>query len=93
MTGTGDARLARQSIDYDLNIILIGPIDIPNCEKISEYLGSQIPVKLTGTFTDPIVRPDFGKLVVQQIRRKIEEEIVDKLFDLFGGKMPNKKGD
>lgn len=85
LTGTGRARLARQSINYDLDVQLTGPIEHPNCESLTPYIGSRIPVKLSGTFANPIVRPDFGKLVKREIRRRVEEKITEKLLDLLGG--------
>ena len=86
LTGVGRARLARQSIAYDLDVELTGPIDEPNCETLTPYIGSRIPVKLSGTFANPIVRPDFGKLAKREIRRRVEEKLTEKLFDIFGGK-------
>jgi len=86
LTGAGRARLARQSIAYDLDVELTGPIDEPNCETLTPHIGSRIPVKLSGTFANPIVRPDFGKLAKREIRRRVEEKLTEKLFDIFGGK-------
>ncbi len=86
LTGAGRARLARQSIAYDLDVELTGPIEEPNCETLTPYIGSRIPVKLSGTFANPIVRPDFGKLAKREIRRRVEEKLTEKLFDIFGGK-------
>jgi len=86
LTGVGRARLARQSIAYALDVELTGPIDEPNCETLTPYIGSRIPVKLSGTFANPIVRPDFGKLAKREIRRRVEEKLTEKLFDIFGGK-------
>ena len=86
VTGAGRARLARQSIHYDLDVKLAGPVKIENCETLTPFVGNTIPVKVTGTFDAPEVRPDFGRLVVQQIKQRVEEKITNKLFDLLGGK-------
>ena len=86
LSGEGRARLARQSIDYELDVELTGPIDYENCETLTPFIGKGIPVKLTGTFLDPVVRPDFGKLAQREIRRRVEEKITEKLLDLLGGK-------
>ena len=89
LSGEGRARLARQSIDYELDVELTGPINYENCETLTPFIGKGIPVKLTGTFLDPVVRPDFGKLAQREIRRRVEEKITEKLLDLFGSKRPN----
>lgn len=86
LSGTGLAQLARQSIDYNLDIELTGPIEITHCETLTPYIGRRIPVRLTGTFANPKLRPDFGKLVQREIVRRVEDKLTEKLFDLLGGK-------
>ena len=86
LSGKGRTQLARQSINYDLDIELTGPIEATNCETLTPYIGSRIPVRLTGTFANPTLRPDFGKLAKREIRRRVEDKLTEKLFDLLGGK-------
>jgi len=90
VSGQGTTQLAQQSIKYDLDIELTGPIEETNCETLTPYIGSRIPVRLTGNFANPTLRPDFGKLAKREIRRRVEEKLTEKLLDIFGG---NKTGD
>ena len=86
LSGKGATQLAKQSIRYDLDIELTGPIEATNCETLTPYIGSRIPVRLTGTFASPTLRPDFGKLAQREIRRRVEDKLTEKLFDLLGGR-------
>ncbi len=91
ISGQGTTQLAQQSIKYDLDIELTGPIEETNCETLTPYVGSRIPVRLTGNFANPTLRPDFGKLAKREIRRRVEEKLTDKLLDIFGGKKADKE--
>jgi len=91
ISGQGATQLAQQSIKYDLDIELTGPIEEPNCDTLTPYIGSRIPVRLTGNFAKPILRPDFGKLAKREIRRRVEEKLTEKLLDIFGGKKTDDK--
>lgn len=90
ISGSGSSQLAKQSINYDIDIELVGPIEAENCETLTPYIGSRIPVRVTGDLSNPKLRPDFGKLAKREIKRRVEEKvtekITEKLFDIFGRK-------
>lgn len=61
VTGAGSVNLASKAIDFKL---------------LADFLtarNTQIPLKVTGTYTSPIVRPDVEALAKGQIRQKLQD--------------------
>ena len=87
LSGNGLVNLAEASINYSLDIELTGPIEETNCDTLSPFIGSRIPVRLTGTLANPSLQPDFGKLARREIRRQVEDRLTEKLLDLLGKKI------
>lgn len=87
LNGAGTLRLVEQTLDHALDAKLTGPIGIPNCETLDQFVGGELPFKISGTVTAPSIVPDFSKLVRQQIRDevrdRIEDRIQDRLRDIF----------
>ena len=44
---------------------------------------ADIPMKITGTFSDPTVRPDIEALAKGQLKQKLQNVLQDKLKGLF----------
>jgi hypothetical protein len=44
----------------------------------------QIPVTVTGSFSDPTVKPDIDALAKGQLKQKLEDVLHNKLQSLFG---------
>jgi AsmA protein len=84
VNGRGGLDLAGQGLNYDLTAKLSGPIDIDGCDTMDDVIGQSIPLTLRGTISDPKIAPDFGRLLEQTIRRRVEEEIKDKLLERLG---------
>ena len=56
---------------------------------MQDMVDAQIPVKVTGSLTDPKVRPDIegyreGRGRRTKVEEKIKEKLGDKLKDIFG---------
>jgi hypothetical protein len=43
-----------------------------------------IPLRITGTYTDPTVRPDLDKLVKGELKQRLQDVVHDQLQGLFG---------
>ncbi len=86
LSGSGDVDLAAATVDYDLTArILERPESLQDVteEELDEFTEAVIPLKITGSLTSPSVKPDVEKL----LRKRVEEEIKDRLFDkLLGGR-------
>jgi AsmA protein len=90
VTGEGTSNLATQAIDYDVTAtVLKAPPGAD--ESLAGLTLAAIPVRITGTFEDPKVRPDLAGLARARLRQevdkrkdKIEEKVKDRLKGLFG---------
>jgi AsmA protein len=97
VTGQGTANLASDVVDYKLNATVSKiPAEDKLAEQTQDLSGLTIPVRITGTLTDPKVRPDVEGMVKEQAKQRIEEEkqklqekakdtIKDKLRGFLGG--------
>jgi AsmA protein len=87
LNGNGTLGLVEQTLDHELGARLTGPIEIPNCETLDQFVGGELPFNISGTVTAPSIVPDFSKLVRQQlrdeVRDRLEERIQDRLRDIF----------
>jgi AsmA protein len=83
INGNGTLGLVEQRLDYELDAKLTGSIGIPNCETLDSFIGGEVPFTISGTVTEPVIRPDFSKLVRQQLRDAVQDRIQDRLRDLL----------
>ncbi len=75
VTGQGSANLATQGIDFQL---------LADTLRTTQGIPIQVPVKVTGTVSDPTIRPDLEALATGQLRQKLQDVLQDKLKGLFG---------
>jgi AsmA protein len=83
INGAGTLELVQQELDYELDAKLTGSIAIPNCETLDAFIGGEVPFTIRGSVTAPEIRPDFSKLVRQQLRDAIQDRLQDRLRDIF----------
>jgi hypothetical protein len=83
INGNGTLGLVEQRLDYELDAKLTGSIGIPNCETLDSFIGGEVPFTISGTVTEPVIRPDFSKLVRQQLRDAIQDRLQDRLRDIL----------
>lgn len=89
VTGQGTVDIPKETLDYRLlATVLKIPREGADAAQMEELVDAEIPVKVTGSLTDPKVRPDIegyikGK-VKEKVEEKVKEEIGDRLKDLFG---------
>jgi AsmA protein len=83
INGNGTLGLAEQQLDYELDAKLTGSVGIPNCETLDSFIGGEVPFTIHGTVTEPVIRPDFSKLVREQLRDAIQDRLEDRLRDIF----------
>jgi AsmA protein len=94
ITGAGSTNLVAQSLDYTITAtVLKAP---PNADAGTAQLErARIPVKITGTFADPKIRPDLAGMAKERVKQEVEkrkdevqekvkEKVKDKLKGLFG---------
>ncbi len=98
VTGQGSANLSTDAVDYKLNVAVLKiPAEDKLAEQTQDIVGLTIPVRITGTLTDPKFRPDVEGLLKEKAKQRIEEEkekvinkatekLQNKLKGLLGGK-------
>lgn len=89
ISGAGQASLPKETIDYSLNVGIVGTISGQGGKELTELKGLTIPVKITGTFSEPKPSVDLAGMVKdkakQELKSKAEEKIKEKLGDDLGG--------
>ena len=97
VTGNGSINMVSNAIDYHLDAAVLKiPAEDKMVESADDIVGLSIPVKVSGTISDPKVRPDVEGLLKEKAKQKIDEEkkkledkvkdkLQDKLKGLFGG--------
>jgi AsmA protein len=94
ITGSGSTNLVAQTLDYTIiTTVLKTP---PGADAgTAELARARIPVNITGTFTDPKIRPDLAGMAKERVKQEVEkrkeevqekvkEKVKDKLKGLFG---------
>jgi AsmA protein len=72
ITGNGSTNLVSQALDFTVNAtVLRAPPDADS--DIAELTRASIPIRITGTLTDPTIRPDLGGLVKARVQQEIDE--------------------
>jgi AsmA protein len=76
VTGQGNANLVNKAIDFQM---LASVLKAPGASV------ADIPLKITGTYADPTVRPDAEALAKGQIKQKLQDVLkkngLEGLFD------------
>ena len=75
VTGEGSTNLTTQAVDLKL---------LADTLRTTQGVPIQVPVLVTGTTADPLVRPDLEALAKGQLRQKLQDVLGDKLKGLFG---------
>jgi AsmA protein len=75
--GRGTANLNNEILDYTADVTVIRSLNTPTETGYDEIKGLMVPVRVTGTFAEPKIRPDISAVLKakakQQIKRKKEE--------------------
>ena len=92
VTGKGSADVPKSGLDYQLQAVVLKiPPAGADASQMQDMVDAQIPVRVTGTFDDPKVRPDIegyvkgrAKEELKKQEQKLKDKLGDKLKDLFG---------
>ena len=63
VTGQGSANLSSKAIDFNLLAAILS----------APARSTDIPLKITGTYVDPTVRPDVGAVAKDQLKQKLQD--------------------
>lgn len=89
INGMGNASLPKETIDYSLRVSIVGTSKGQGGKELEELKGVTIPIKITGTFSEPKPSVDLAAIVKEQasgeLKAKAEEKLKEKLGDDLGG--------
>jgi AsmA protein len=91
VTGQGTVDVPASTLDYKLiAAVLKIPREGADTAQAQDLVDAEIPVKITGSLSDPKVRPDLEGYLKNELKQrvdkekgKVEEKLKDKLKDLF----------
>lgn len=95
VTGRGTVDIPASTLDYRLVATVMKiPREGADTEQMQDLVDAQIPVRITGSLTDPKVRPDLEGYLKNEVKQRVEKEkekveeklkdkLNDKLKDLF----------
>ena len=100
--GAGSANLGSEAIDYGLTVAIVGSLEGQDAKDLAELKGLSLPLKITGTFSEPKPRIDMANLMQAQAKEKLKaalaekldtEKLQEKLQDKLGDQMGEQLGD
>lgn len=91
--GQGKVNLPQDALDYHLTaLVLRMPPEGADATQMKELVDAQIPVRVTGSLSDPKVRPDMegylkgeAKQRIDEQKQKVEDKLRNKLKNILGG--------
>lgn len=88
LTGRGSVDFAAAKVDYRMTARILENPEFATdatAEELDEFTQAKIPLRITGSLADPTIAPDIGEMLKDEVKKKVEEEIKDKLLrKLFG---------
>ncbi len=83
--GKGQVNLIKEQLDYNLTTTIVESMEGQGSKDIKDLLGVPVPVKITGSFANPKVKPNMDELAKRMVAGKVEQKIEEKLK----GKLPD----
>lgn len=91
VTGQGAVDLPASTLDYRLVAAVMKiPREGADATQLQDLVDAEIPVKVTGSLTDPKVRPDLEGYLKNQLKQRVDKEkgkVEEKLKDKLGDKL------
>lgn len=96
--GRGSVDIAKEKLNYTASVKFTSSTDIKKNKPYEKMSAVPLDIRITGTFSNPKIKPDFGKVLKtlvkkeikkeqkkakDKIKKKLENKVKDKLKDLF----------
>ncbi len=85
VAGQGTANLATETINYALKVAIVGSLKGEGSKQLADLKGLTIPIKISGTFSQPKPSVDLASLLKDKAKAKVKAKIKAKLKDKLGG--------
>ena len=87
INGAGNIDLPKEGIDYKIKVAIVGTSTGQAGKELDDLKGLSIPVKITGTFSNPKPSVDLASMLKEQATAEVKEKVADKLKDELGGEL------
>ncbi len=88
VSGRGSADLPRQRLDYRVDTTLVDTIEGQGGRSLDELRGVNLPIRISGTFSEPRFRLDLDDVVRERVDERVRREterLQQRLLDRLGG--------
>ncbi len=93
LTGAGTINLVSQALDYSLQVLPMQSI-VPSGQRLITAGKTEIPLRLTGTFSSPLLVPDFAAIAKLIAKQQIEKGVKKQIENAIGsGNLPSNVND
>jgi AsmA protein len=83
--GAGKIDLPKEGIDYGLKVSVVETSSGQGGKALADLKGLTIPVKITGTFSQPKPTVDLASMLKNKATAEVKAKVADKLKDKLGG--------
>ena len=84
LTGEGEVDFVAGEVDYGLVARIFEKPELASelsPEELDDFTSAEIPLKISGSLADPSIAPDIEKMLTDEVKKKVEEELKDRLLD------------
>ncbi len=84
LTGKGKVDFAAGEVDYGLVARILEKPELSSAlspEELDDFTEAEIPLRVSGSLADPRIAPDIEKMLTEEVKKKVEEELKDRLLD------------
>jgi AsmA protein len=79
VTGTGNSNLVTKAINYHIVATILKAPPSAQGSELSQLTLADIPVEISGTMSDPKVRPDLQGIMKSKLKQKLQDTLKNKL--------------
>ncbi|MEW5973947.1 MAG: AsmA family protein [Pseudomonadota bacterium] len=87
--GAGAIDLPRNGIDYGLTVTVVQTATGQAGKELANLRGVPIPLKISGSLSDPSYRVDLGKVVEERAKKEVEKRVGEELQKRLGVPAPS----
>ncbi len=85
--GAGDVSLPKETINYGLQVSIVETSTGQAGKELSELKGLTIPIKISGTFSQPKPSVDIGSMLKEEAAAEIKAKAAEKIKEKLGGEL------
>lgn len=90
VNGKGTANLVSQGIDYNLEATALNDSFGRDVSSIQEQIGGSIPMRVTGSFSDPKINPNYPVIATNMLKGRARQQIEKHFGAQLGDVLKNK---